>query len=88
MTRYNIVAKSPKGKEYMLGDMMATTLSRAKFERIKELNPQLFDGYHWIPFSKTQPHWWEQRVLKKLTATKIIQTSFSYNNGNIKELGY
>lgn len=85
----NVVAKCIKGREYIITEMIATTVSKKKWEEIKELNQSRFgdsDGYTWryIPAKETDFSWW-YRITKKLTATKIKETAFDWVGGKLVE---
>lgn len=81
----NIIAKGVPGKEYIITDMMATSLSRKAFESAQEQNPDLLSGYRYIPFNDTDFSWWS-RITKKLTARKIVQAYFEIDfGGKVRE---
>ena len=82
---WNMLAKRVPGKEYLIRDFMATTMSKAKFEKLKEINPKTLGEYSFIPHSETDFSWWS-RCTKKLTPTKIIRAEFDIDYyGNVKE---
>jgi hypothetical protein len=86
----NIIAKSVKGKEYLISEMIATRLTDKQWQKIKELNPQLFgdsDSFVWrfIPQKETDFSWWP-KISRKLTSTKIKGACFDCDYyGNITE---
>ena len=71
----NMIVKRVKGKEYLISDMMGTSLSKVKFEKLKELNPELLGDYVFLPKSEICSSWWA-KTTKKLTSTKIVHTYF------------
>ena len=90
MAKYNIIAKCVKGQEYLMKDMIATRLSKAKFEKVKELNKELFDDseqYTWrfIPYKETDFSWW-YRIDKELTSARLKSACFEcqYNGDIVK----
>lgn len=81
----NIIARGVPGKEYILKDIIATNLSKKKFEQLQALNSELLGDYRYIPFNETDFSWWS-RINKKLTAKKIKQAYFEIDfYGNVKE---
>lgn len=83
---WNMLAKSVKGKEYLIYDFMATTMTKKQFEIAQALNPDVLDGYRFIPQSETDFSWWD-RCFKKLTPSKIIRAEFSIDYyGKVKEI--
>lgn len=87
----NIIAKSVKGKEYLICDMMATRLTREKWEAVKASNPEVFgdtDKYTWrfIPQNETDFSWW-YRISRKLTSQKIVTACFECDyHGKVREV--
>lgn len=80
----NIIAKGRPGAEYILTDLIATRLSKSKFEQIQAQNEILKD-YRYIPQNQTDFSWWP-RISKKLTNKKIVQAYFECDfYGNITE---
>lgn len=67
--KYNILARQDKARPYIIGDFIATTLSKKTFELVKENNPDLFKDYVFIAYKDTDFSWWAS-VSKKLFATK------------------
>lgn len=72
----NIIAKCVKGKEYLMGEMIATRLTEKQWEELKSANLDKFgdtEQYTWryIPQRETDFSWWD-RITKKLTKTKLI----------------
>jgi hypothetical protein len=85
MSKYNVIAKPKEGQEYILTEMMATKLSQAKFEKLKNLNPELLGGFVFIPYSKTDFCWWG-KITKCLTPTKIKRAYFDIDFcGNVTQ---
>lgn len=68
--KYNIVAKCVKGKEYLMTEMIATSLSKKQFEQLKELNKEKWEDYRFIPYNNTDFSWWH-RITKYLTKRYI-----------------
>ena len=82
---WNMLVKRVTGKEYLIHGFMATTLSKGKFEKLKELNPELLGEYDFIPQRETDFSWWS-KVERKLTPTKIKEAYFDIDYyGNVKE---
>ena len=83
---WNLLVKRVPGKEYLIYDFMATTMSEAKFNKVKAINPDTLGEYYFIPQSETDFSWWD-KCFKKLTPTKIVQTEFSIDwYGKVSEI--
>lgn len=81
-----MIAKGVKGKEYILTDIMATSLSRSQFEKLQAINEELLGDYHYIPQNETDFSWWD-RINRKLTVTRIKTAYFECDYyGNVREL--
>ena len=78
----NLLTKNKPGAEYIITDMMATRLSRKKFEQLKEINPDTLGEWNWCECPDFS--WWS-RVTKKLTPSAIRSAYFEYYNGRIIE---
>lgn len=72
----NLLVKRVAGAEYIIKDFMATSLSRNKFEALKEANQELLGDWTWC--DDWDWTWWD-RVHKKLTATAIRRADFRFN---------
>lgn len=82
----NIIAKGAPDKPYILVDLIATPLTKSKFERLQQLNPELLGDYRYIPYSETDFSWWS-RISQKLTGKKIRQAYFNCDfHGKVTEL--
>lgn len=85
MAQLTLLAKRLKNKPYMISNFMATRLSKSEFEKLKEANPELLDGWEYIPRDETDFSWWDG-VTKKLTKTKIVKAYFMIDfYGNVSE---
>lgn len=85
MAQLTLLTKGLKDKPYMISDFMATRLSESEFEKLKEANPELLDGWRYTPRDETDFSWWD-RVTKKLTKTKIVKAYFEIDfYGNVTE---
>lgn len=86
MSKYNIVAKRNKERPFIIEDMIATKLTEAVFNKLKELNQERFGDYTFIPYKDTDFSWWV-RISKKLTQSKIYSGICFYcdSYGNISE---
>ncbi len=83
---WNMLVKRVEGREYLIHDFMATTMSKEKFKRVQELNQQLLGEYDFIPQKETDFSWWS-RCFKKLTPSKIKSTEFDIDYyGKVSEL--
>ena len=82
----NLLVKRKEGAEYIITDMMATSLSKNKFNALKEANKDKLDGWVFMPASEVDWTWWD-RVFKKLTTRAIYRTSFRYDvaSGKVQE---
>lgn len=82
----NLLVKRKEGAEYIITDMMATRLSKRKFEELKECNKEKLGDWEFMKASDVDWTWWD-RVFKKLTATAIHRTAFRYDiaSGKVQE---
>lgn len=88
MNKFNLVVKRVKGQEYLITDMIATKLSKAKFEKLKELNKNLLGEYVFIKYEDTDFSWWD-KVTKYLTERRITKAYFDIDfYGNVTKLDY
>ena len=80
----NLLVKRVKGKEYLIKDFMATSLSRKKFEDIRAINEAILGEWEWC--DDIDWTWWD-RVHKKLTPSKIRSAYFRYDiaTGKVQE---
>jgi hypothetical protein len=80
MAKLNLITKPVKGSEYILPyqDMMLTNLSKSKFEKVKEWNPEKFDGCEFVPFKEID--WlYIERITKYLTMRGVYSNqAFDY----------
>lgn len=76
MSAINILCKGVPGREYVVTDMIATRLSRAQFEKLQALNPELLGDYRFTPQAETDFSWWP-RISRKLTPRKIVTAYFN-----------
>jgi hypothetical protein len=74
----NLLVKRLKGREFIITDMMATQLSKRKFEELQQINMSKLGDYEFMHASEVDWTWWD-RVFKKLTERAIYRTSFRYN---------
>lgn len=74
----NLLVKRKAGAEYIITDMIATRLSKRKFEELRQINMNKLGDYEFMPASEVDWTWWD-RVFKKLTERAIYRTSFRYN---------
>ena len=74
----NLLVKRLEGREFIITDMMATRLSKRKFEELKACNEDKLGAWEFMPASEVDWTWWD-RVFKKLTPSAIYRTSFRYN---------
>ena len=74
----NLLVKRKAGAEYIITDMIATRLSKHKFEELRQINMSKLGDYEFMPASEVDWTWWD-RVFKKLTERAIYRTSFRYN---------
>lgn len=82
----NILTKGKPGAEYIIVDMIATRLSKSKFEELQKLNPETLGDYKFVPQSETDFSWWP-RISKKLTPKKIVQAYFECDwHGKVVEV--
>lgn len=72
----HMLVKRVDGAEYLIKDFMATSLSRKKFEALKEVNQDKLADWQWC--DDVDWTWWD-RVHKKLTATAIRRADFRFN---------
>lgn len=79
----NLLVKRKAGAEFIITDMVATRLSKRKFEELKAINQEKLGEYEFMPASEVDWTWWD-RVFKKLTERAIYRTSFRYNISNNK----
>lgn len=83
---WNMLVKRVAGKEYLIKDFMATTMSKARFERLREINPDTLGEWEYTPRKETDFTWWD-RCLKKLTPTSIRRAEFRIDYyGKVEEL--
>ena len=84
MAKYNIIAKCVKGAEYLMTEMIATSLTKKQFEKIKELNKEKFADYRFIPYNDTDFSWWH-KITKYMTKKYVYSgVCFDYDwFGNI-----
>lgn len=82
----NLLVKRKAGAEYIITDMIATRLSRRKFEELKAVNTEKLGEYEFMSASEVDWTWWD-RVFKKLTTKAIYRTSFRYDtvSGKVQE---
>ena len=83
----NMIVKRKEGAEYIITDMIATRLSKRKFEELKKVNEEKLGAYVWLAPSEIDWTWWD-RVFKKLTPRAIYRAEFRYNisDNKVKEL--
>ena len=74
-TQYNIIAKPHPNANYILSDFIATKLTKSQFNKIKELNPQLFEHHIFIPYAETDFTWWAN-TRKYLTQHKLYANTY------------
>ena len=87
MSKLALVAYSKPGREYLvnLNTAMATRLSEKEFEKVKQANPDKFEGYRYIKPDDIDFSWW-CRIHRYLTKTKIASREFDIDyHGNITE---
>ena len=87
MGKLALVACSKHGQEYLinLNTAMATRLSKREFEKVKQANPDRFEGYRYIKPSDIDFSWW-YRIHRYLTKTKIVSREFEIDHyGNVTE---
>lgn len=82
----NLLVKRKAGAEYIITDMIATRLSKRKFEELKAVNAEKLGDYEFIKAGEVDWTWWD-RVFKKLTAKAIYRTAFRYDtaSGKVQE---
>ena len=79
----NLLVKRLAGREYIITDMMATSLNKKAFEELKACNEEKLGEWEFMPASEVDWTWWD-RVFKKLTKRAIYRTGFRYNISNNK----
>lgn len=83
MAKYNILVKRDKEHTYLIKDFMATSLSKNKFEKLKEQNKAILGDFDFIPYNETDFMWWN-KIEKYLTPTKIVKAYFNIDfYGNV-----
>lgn len=82
----NIITKGVKGKEYIIRDIMATSLTAKEFEKTKDANQDKLGDYKFVPFNETDFSWWS-KITKKLTKRKIVEAYFEIDfYGKVREI--
>ena len=83
----NLLVKRKEGAEFIITDMIATRLSKRKFEELKAVNAEKLGEYEFMKASDVDWTWWDNRVFKKLTTKAIYRTSFRYDtaSGKVQE---
>lgn len=79
----NLLVKRKAGQEFIITDMMATRLSKRKFEELQACNKDKLGDWDFMSASEVDWTWWD-RVFKKLTERAIYRTAFRYNISNNK----
>lgn len=82
----NLLVKRKEGAEYIITDMIATRLSKRKFEELKAVNAEKLGGYEFMKADEVDWTWWD-KVFKKLTTKAIYRTAFRYDtaSGKVQE---
>lgn len=82
----NLLVKRKAGAEYIITDMMATRLSKRKFEELQARNKDKLGDWDFMSASEVDWTWWD-RVFKKLTERAIYRTAFRYDmaSGKVQE---
>ena len=81
-----MITKGVKGREYILTDIMATSLSEKKFTELQAINAEKLGDYRWVSQKNTDFSWWG-KISKKLTATRIKTAYFECDfYGKVTEL--
>lgn len=82
----NLLVKRKAGAEFIITDMIATRLSKRKFEELKAVNAEKLGEYEFMKASEVDWTWWD-RVFKKLTPTAVYRTAFRYDtaSGKVQE---
>lgn len=75
--RLAIVTPVVPGREYLmkLNEAMATRLTEAQFNKVKEANPERFSNYKYIKSTDIDCTWW-QDIHYYLTPSKITPREF------------
>lgn len=78
-----MLVKRDLNKPYIIVDFMVTSLSEAKFNKLKELNKQVLSDYVMVPQNEIDYTWWF-KVSKKLTEHKITECYIDFDqNGRM-----
>lgn len=82
----NLLVKRKAGQEFIITDMMATRLSKRKFEQLQACNKDKLGDWDFMSASEVDWTWWD-RVFKKLTERAIYRTAFRYDmaSGKVQE---
>ena len=80
----NMLVRRQTGREYIITDFMATSLSRKKFEALQAVNQDKLGDWQWC--DDWDWTWWD-RVHKKLTATAIRRADYRFdiNTGKVEQ---
>lgn len=82
----NLLVKRKAGQEFIITDMMATRLSKRKFEELQACNKDTLGDWEFMQARDVDWTWWD-KVFKKLTPSAIYRTAFRYDmaSGKVQE---